>query len=166
MAFGKFSQLRRRKPEDPTHTDRFESLPLVQVIDDDVRIRQGLQLNLQRRYRVRLCTTGEEGIQMVDDEVTAIILDIKMPGKNGLQVYETIKLKFPDIPIIFYSAYQGVLEGAELHRKYKPFNYIDKSANVQELLDTIERAVKYSQTRKQVLQTEHWLSEVKKHSTP
>jgi DNA-binding NtrC family response regulator len=119
---------------------------------------------LQKKYRVRLCATGEEGIQVVNEEVAVIILDIKMPGKNGLQVYEAIKTKYPDLPIIFYSAYQSVLEGAELSRKYKPFNYIDKSADVQELLDTVERAVKYSQTLRQLSKTEHKLQEVRSQS--
>ena len=136
--------------------------PLIQVIDDDMRIREGLKINLQKKYRVRLCADGEEGIQVVNEEVSAIILDIKMPGKNGLQVYDAIKAKYPDVPIIFYSAYQSVLEGAELSRKYKPFNYIDKSADVQELLDTVERAVKYSQTLRQLVKTECELQEVRK----
>lgn len=145
MAFGRFSRM-SRKSERETHEASLSEKPIIQVIDDDLRIRQGLQLNLQKLYRVRLCATGEEGIKMVDEHVSAVILDIKMPGKDGLQVYEAIKAKFPDLPIIFYSAYQSVLEGAELSRKYRPFNYIDKSANVRELIDTVERAVKYSET--------------------
>lgn len=163
MAFGRFSQMKKRVETTPDGNLASQP-PLVQVIDDDMRIREGLKLNLQKTYRVRLCATGEEGIQTVDEEVSAIILDIKMPGKNGLQVYDAIKAKYPDVPIIFYSAYQSVLEGAELSRKYKPFNYIDKSADVQELLDTVERAVKYSQTLRQLIKTERRLQEVRSKS--
>jgi DNA-binding NtrC family response regulator len=161
MTFGRFSQMRK---ESGTTSDAnlISQSPLIQVIDDDMRIREGLKINLQKKYRVRLCADGEEGIQVVNEEVSAIILDIKMPGKNGLQVYDAIKAKYPDVPIIFYSAYQSVLEGAELSRKYKPFNYIDKSADVQELLDTVERAVKYSQTLRQLVKTECELQEVRK----
>jgi CheY-like chemotaxis protein len=146
MAFGKFSHLRKATQsslgEDIEDTEK----PLIQVVDDDLRIREGLKLNLHKTYRIRLCASGEEGIQRVDENVAVMILDIKMPGKNGLQVYEVVKARFPDLPIIFYSAYQGELEGAELSRTYEPFNYVDKSADVQELLDTLKHAVTFSQT--------------------
>jgi DNA-binding NtrC family response regulator len=152
MPFGKFRQLREHLGNRGADEEHSPQKPLIQVIDDDLRIRQGIQLSLQKRYRVRLCATGEEGIQMVDGEVSVIILDMKMSGKNGLQVYDAIKTKFPEIPIIFYSAYQGGLDGAEVSRTYHPFSYIDKSADVQELLDTIEHAVTYSKTIRQVTQ--------------
>lgn len=144
MPFDRFKQLREKMGTRVEEDASSSRKPLIQVIDDDVRIRQGIQLNLQKRYRVRLCATGEDGIQMVDDEVAVVILDIKMSGKNGLQVYEAIKTKFPDLPIIFYSAYQGVLDGADLSCTYHPFRYIDKSADVQELFDAIDQAVTYS----------------------
>jgi len=145
MAFGKFSQMRKASEPAAFPQDAGFQKPLILVVDDDLRIRQGLKLNLQKAYRVQLCANGEEGIHAVNQDVALMILDIKMPGKNGLQVYEDVKTKFPALPIIFYSAYQSVLEGAELNRKYKPFNYIDKSADVQELLESVKRAVSSSQ---------------------
>ena len=154
MAFGKFRQMKETSIAPGVSQDVGTTRPLIQVVDDDFRIRQGLQLNLQKRYQVLLCASGEEGIQAVNQDVNVMILDIKMPGKNGLQVYEAVKARFPDLPIIFYSAYQSVLEGAELSRAYKPFSYIDKSADVQELLDTVQRAVTYSQTLRSGVQGE------------
>jgi len=139
MAFGKFSQL-------STETDRATEAsatekPLVVVVDDDINICQMLALTLQRKYTVRACHSGDEGIKAVNRDVHVVILDIKMPGKDGFQVYQEIQPKFPDLPIIFFSAYQDVLEGAKLSLKYKPFNYIDKSSNIKELLDSVDRAV-------------------------
>jgi DNA-binding NtrC family response regulator len=161
MVFNRFSQM-TRKSTNRTDEVYIEAKPLIEVIDDDPRIREGLKLNLQKTYQVRLCADGEEGISSVNEEVYVVILDIKMPGKNGLQVYEAIKAKFPDLPIIFYSAYQSVLEGAKLSQQYKPFNYIDKSANIQELLGVVERAVQYSQTIRNLANTEYRLQEMRK----
>jgi hypothetical protein len=79
-------------------------------------------------------------------------LDLKMPGKNELQVYAAIKARFPNLPVIFYSAYQGVLEGTTGDPPYKPFQYIDKSANIQELLSVVDQTVHYAQTIRQVAQ--------------
>ncbi len=166
MAFGKFSQMKRTSGPTGVPLDVGTTKPLILVVDDDLRIRQGLQLNLQKYYRVQLCASGEEGIQAVKQDVDVMILDIKMPGKNGLQVYDAVKAKFPDLPIIFYSAYQSVLEGAELSQKFKPFNYIDKSADIQELLDTVKRAVKYSQMLRQLRQSENWLQRIRNSRNP
>lgn len=159
MTFSRFRQMAQKSRSGPDEASIIDKeKPLIEVIDDDPRIREGLKLNLQKTYRVRLCANGEEGINGVDEEVCAVILDVKMPGKNGLQVYQLIKAKFPDLPIIFYSAYQSVLEGAKLSQQYKPFNYIDKSSNVQELINVVERAVKYSQTIRNLAATEEGIS--------
>ena len=93
MVFGKFSQMRKAS-KSKTEDEFVSQRPLIHVIDDDMRIRQGLKLNLQKTYRIRLSATGEEGIEAVDEEVSVVILDIKMPGKNGLQVYDAINLFF------------------------------------------------------------------------
>ncbi len=136
MAFGQFS--RTSKQEITPGGDI--SKPVVLIIDDDSELRYALQKNLQKKYDVRSCGSGEEGLLAIDHRVCAVILDIKMPGKDGFQVYNEIKLRYPDMPIIFYSAYQDVLEGAKLRKEYNPFNYFDKSDNVKNLLDCVDRA--------------------------
>jgi DNA-binding NtrC family response regulator len=151
MAFNRFSHMTRKFPVRVGETVP-DKKPLIEVIDDDPRIREGLKLNLQKTYQVRLCADGEQGINSVDEDVAVVILDLKMPGKNGLQVYAAIKARFPNLPVIFYSAYQGVLEGTTGDPPYKPFQYLDKSANIQELLSVVDQAVHYAQTIRQVAQ--------------
>ena len=142
MSFRKFNHL-ARKSSGMSDTLRITEKPVVLVVDDDLRILQGLELNLQEKYTVRLCENSTEIMKRIDQKVRVVILDIKMPGKSGFEVYKEIKAQFPDVPIIFYSAYQNVLEGARMSREYQPFNYFDKGGNVQELLESVERAVKY-----------------------
>ena len=142
MSFKKFNHLGKKSSETPD-TPTTIAKPVVLVIDDDLRILQGLELNLQEKYTVRLCENSTEIMKRIDQKVRVVILDIKMPGKSGFEVYKEIKAQFPDVPIIFYSAYQNVLEGARMSREYQPFNYFDKGGNVQELLESVERAVKY-----------------------
>jgi len=139
MAFGKFQRLAKQQEQTPQKDT--EKKPVVVVVDDDIHIRHMLALILQKKYEVRLCENGEQGIQNVDAEVHVVILDIKMPGKDGFQVYHEIQPRFPNLPIIFFSAYQNILEGAKLSLKYKPFNYIDKGTDIKELLESVDRAV-------------------------
>lgn len=161
MAFGKFNQLSR---EQEVKTDfPSEEKPLIVIIDDDIHISQMLALMLRKKYTVRLCPDGEDGIKNVDKSAHAVILDIKMPGKDGFQVYEELQPKFPDLPIIFFSAYQDVLEGAKLSLKYKPFNYVDKSSDIQELFDSVDRAV---ESYKRVLTIEKVGEKIKSKSKP
>ncbi len=139
MAFGKFERLASEKKT--TSEASAEEKSLVLVIDDDINIRRMLSLHLGRKYAVDLCADGEEGLKNVRREVHVVILDIKMPGMDGFKVYDEIAPKHPEMPIIFFSAYQNILEGAKLSLKYKPFNYIDKSSDIKELFDSVDRAV-------------------------
>ena len=143
MAFGKFERL--SKAAGTQHDDSSASAPKtpILIIDDDDKIRDMLAINLRRYYEVRLCANGDEGIQAVNEKVHSVILDIKMPGKDGLQVYKEIKAKFPELPIIFYSAFQDLLEGARLRKEYRPFDYLHKDSNIKELYHCLEKAVRY-----------------------
>ncbi len=126
-------------------TPEAQSRPIVAVIDDNPKILESLEFNLSRRgYSVKTFDKGTSGVLGIDKSIAVVILDIKMPDKDGLQVYKEIKAKFPDLPIIFYSAYQNVLEGAKISLKYAPFNYVDKSEDIIILMTSIERAVKLS----------------------
>lgn len=157
MAFGKFSQISGRASQE----NEIGQKPVVLVIDDNRGTLEGLECNLRRNYRVRLCSSGEEGLQQLDSDVRTVILDIKMPGQNGFQVYEKIKKRFPDLPIIFYSAYQNMIEATKLDLKYKPFSYYEKGDNVQGLFEIIDRAVAHYNRVLNLLQTAQRLQEMK-----
>lgn len=138
---------RFHRSQDEKHKPKSEMLtqgkPLIVVIDDDVSVRQSLQIGLQPKFTVRVCANGNEGIQVVDEHARAVILDIKMAGMDGFQVYKALKAKYPDLPIIFYSAYQDILEGARLSLEYKPFAYFNKNDDAAELFKSIDEAVKH-----------------------
>ncbi len=141
MAFNRF---RSRTPGETAQSNAEDSgKALVLVIDDDLSILKALEFTLKEKYKVKLCNSGDEGIRSCDDEVRAVILDIKMPGKNGLQVYEEIRGKHTQLPIIFYSAFQDLLESMSLRRQYKPFGYFDKNGEIDELFDCVDKAVKH-----------------------
>ncbi len=125
------------KAEQPNVADK----PVIMVVDDDLNIRNALSFTLRDKYDVRLCADGAAGIAQVDNAVNTVILDIKMPGIDGFQVYDTIQKSHPDIPIIFYSAFQDIMESVEFKRKYKPFGYFDKSGNTDELIARVDQAV-------------------------
>jgi signal transduction histidine kinase len=120
--------------------------PIVLVIDDDENIRETLQLALRDLFDVITCENGDEGIKALTPSVVAVILDIKMRGKDGFETYREIKRK-RDIPIIFHSAYQDVRDPYEVMNVFRPFGYVFKGSDLGQLTNTIRSAVEYSRIR-------------------
>ncbi|GAG14735.1 unnamed protein product [marine sediment metagenome] len=117
----------------------------VLVIDDNPNIRQGLERTLtQRNYEVIITTTGQEGIDSMSDDISVILLDVKLPLLDGTEVYQRLKEKNPDIPIIFYSAYPGNEQIAQECLELNPYAFIEKGVteDIDRLYSLIEKAVK------------------------
>ena len=121
----------------------FHSKPTVLVIDDDLNVREALKITLGKKYEIVLCSNGEEGVNSVNSEVCAVILDIKMEGKNGFDTFLEIKEINAYIPILFHSAYQDIKNPFEIMNEFRPFGYIVKGEDGKRLLTTLDSAVEY-----------------------
>ncbi|MBK9498878.1 MAG: ATP-binding protein [Leptospiraceae bacterium] len=117
--------------------------PLILIVDDDANVREALKITLGKKYDLILCANGNEAIEKVNLPFFAVILDIKMEGKNGFETFIEIKKKKLYLPIIFHSAYQDLKDPYEIINDYRPFGYVVKEGESKKLLDTIESAVDY-----------------------
>ena len=87
-------------------------------------------------YQVSLAATGEEALKMLDKQIPdLIILDIKMPGMDGIEVMCKIKDEKGDIPIILCSTYGQYKQN---FRVWASDAYVVKSADLRELKLTIK----------------------------
>ncbi len=132
--------------------------PLIMIVDDDPILQKALTLVLQRAYRVLTCSSGTEAVEKVNPEIYAIILDIKMQGKDGFQTFVEIKQKHPLIPITFHSAYQDLKDPYDVMNEFRPFGYVVKEGNHRLLMDTINSAVEYY---RQIRATLHLVEELR-----
>jgi signal transduction histidine kinase/YesN/AraC family two-component response regulator/HPt (histidine-containing phosphotransfer) domain-containing protein len=123
------------------------SQPTVMVIDDDENIRETLQLALKGLFHVITCASGDEGIEALSPNVSAVVLDIKMKGKDGFETYAEIRQKYSNLPIIFHSAYQDVRDPIDILNTFRPFGYVFKGSDLGQLTDTLHNAVDYSRIR-------------------
>lgn len=76
-------------------------------IDDEAAILSCFSDALQTRgYAVRTTTDPDKGIRIIreDADLCLVMLDVKMPGKNGFEIYEEFK-QFRDLPVLFVTAY-------------------------------------------------------------
>ncbi|MFD6230456.1 response regulator [Streptomyces sp. NPDC060232] len=80
-------------------------MPRVLLIEDDPSIREGVGLGLRRRgHEVQAAETGEEGLAMMADfRPELVLLDLMLPGINGVQVCHRIR-QTSEVPIIMLTA--------------------------------------------------------------
>lgn len=94
----------RGKGEDGEET---ESKLVVVVIDDDEMVLESLSLVLSSRYEVRAYSGAEAGVkEATTDDVALVILDVNMPGRDGLWAFDKIRRE-SDVPIMFLSGDQS-----------------------------------------------------------
>ena len=87
-------------------------------------------------YQLLVATTGEEALKLLGKKIPdLIILDIKIPGMDGVEVMNKIKDEKRDIPIILCSAYGQYKQG---FRIWASDAYVVKSADLRELRLTIK----------------------------
>lgn len=124
-------------------TDPQTPKPVVLIIDDDPHLLEDLVFALQDNYDIRGFETGAAGLAALNEGVSAVVLDIKMPGEDGFQVFRQIKKRYTHLPVIFHSAYQDLKDPYEIMNEYRPFGYVSKSADLTQLRDSIHSAVNY-----------------------
>ncbi len=109
----------------------------ILVVDDEQNIRFLYKEELEDEgYQVSVATNGEEALEMLAKKVPdLIILDIKMPGIDGIEVMRRIKDEKGNIPIILCSAYGQYKQD---FRTWASDAYVVKSADLTELKLTIK----------------------------
>jgi DNA-binding NtrC family response regulator len=114
---------------------------LIHIIDDEPIIHEVLgDLLTAEGYEVESSLDGEEALEKYSpDSCDLILLDLLMPGMNGMEVLKRIKKIDPQAVIIIITAYASV-ESAISAMKIGAFDYIQKPFKHDELLLTIERA--------------------------
>nr|WP_298323779.1 response regulator transcription factor [Haloactinopolyspora sp.] len=79
-------------------------MPRVLLIEDDDSVRSGLELALRRQgHDVVTASTGEQGLQRLDDHVEIIVLDLMLPGIDGFEVCRRVRAR-GSVPIIMLTA--------------------------------------------------------------
>jgi len=114
----------------------------VLIVDDDTQLRQSFEKLLTAEgYDVCTVPTGELGISMVEEQsFDLVIMDVRLPGMDGLATFQAIGQIEPKLPVIVMTAF-GTTETAIEATKLGAFDYILKPFDVPEILNLIEQAV-------------------------
>ncbi|GAB4567153.1 MAG: sigma-54 dependent transcriptional regulator [Geothermobacteraceae bacterium] len=123
----------------------------ILVVDDEQLIRWSLEQNLSKQgYEVATAASGEDALRAIQqDAPDLVLLDIQLPGMNGLEVLEKIKEQDEDIIVIMVTAL-GVLETAVKAMRLGAFDYINKPFNLDELAIVIRKAFETKDLKREV----------------
>jgi len=114
----------------------------ILIVDDEVVLLEVLHKRLYGfGYNTLTATCGEEAMDIYKkNNVDLILLDVKLPGINGMQVLQEIRKADPWLPIIIMTAYSGV-QGAVEAIKLGANDYIAKPFAIEELKFVISRCI-------------------------
>lgn len=122
------------------------------VVDDQPAFRAALEKVLSRmQHRVRCFQSGEELLAAVEhDPPDLILLDLKMPGMDGIQVLEALRSKARDTIVVLLTAY-GTVEDAVEAMKLGAFDFIIKTIDFDDVERIVNLAIDHIQLRRRVL---------------
>ena len=113
----------------------------VLIVDDEKDFVEMLSLRLERAgHRVRSAFDGESGLAaLAEAECDVVILDIRMPGIDGITVLKEIRARYPVVEVIMLTGH-GTIDSAVEGLKSGAFDYVQKPAKFDELLEKLEAA--------------------------
>ncbi len=127
-----------------THDQAFnreDEQPLnILLVDDDPNQREMYRRRLERKgYNVSLAESADAAVQRLRQQRPAcIVLDIAMPGRDGLSALQEFLDIDPSVPVIINTAYPAY---AENFLSWAADAYIEKSSDLTPLLEAIDRAL-------------------------
>jgi DNA-binding NtrC family response regulator len=113
----------------------------VMVVDDEQAFNEMLVLSLKEmNYEVTAAYSGQECLEkLAETRIDVVILDIKMPGMDGIETLKEIKKRFPLVEVIMLTGH-GSIDTAIAGMKLGAFDYLQKPAEFEDLLEKVETA--------------------------
>ncbi|MFH1019006.1 MAG: sigma-54 dependent transcriptional regulator [Pseudomonadota bacterium] len=122
----------------------------ILIIDDEASIRESLSGILTDEGFQALCAEdGQQGLAMLEEEqVDLVLLDIWMPGLDGLEVLKRIKGSQADLPVIMISGH-GTIETAVQATKMGAYDFIEKPPSYDKIILSINNALDLVRLKKE-----------------
>jgi DNA-binding NtrC family response regulator len=118
----------------------------ILIVDDDEVVRRSYLRSLESiSCSVEAASDGEQALQsMEQNPFDVVLLDLRMPGRDGLSVLRTIKQKWPESEVVIITGYPTVVSAKEAVR-LGAYDYIAKPVGPQDVINVTDGAM----TRKQ-----------------
>lgn len=115
--------------------------PRILVVDNELAQREVIGLALKDKYSVATASGAEEAFKyMADNSVDLVLLDIEMPGINGITALEEIKKRHPDTEVVMVTACATV-ENVRRAIRLGAFGFLAKPFDITELIEIVDKAL-------------------------
>ncbi len=113
----------------------------ILMVDDEEELVETLVERLQiRGFQAEGATCGIDAVKRIRDGIfDVVVLDLKMPGLDGLEVIQQLKYHRPELQVILLTGH-GSSEDAIMGKKSGAFDYLIKPVDIDELIDIIRKA--------------------------
>jgi two-component system nitrogen regulation response regulator NtrX len=123
----------------------------ILVVDDEAGIRQSLDGILgDEGFETSSAADGDAALAVLarGDRTDLVLLDIAMPGRDGVEVLAEIRKRWPAIPVVMMSGH-GTIETAVRTTRIGAFDFIEKPLSIDKLLLTVEHALERSRLERE-----------------
>ena len=118
--------------------------PFIMLVDDEVSFVETIAKRLTaRNFEILMAFSAEEGLEKLktNQNLDVIVLDIKMPGMDGLEMLKIIKAGFFRTEIIMLTGYATIESGID-GMKLGAYDFLTKPCDIEELVSKVEEATK------------------------
>jgi two-component system response regulator CpxR len=113
----------------------------VLLVDDEEEFVKALAERLELRgFKIRVALNGERALEMLQDESPDVmVLDLRMPGIDGLEVLRRVKKTAPEVQVIILTGH-GSEADRQMALRSGAFEHLQKPVDITRLIDTLNRA--------------------------
>jgi DNA-binding NtrC family response regulator len=116
--------------------------PFVMLVDDESAFVETMTKRLEKRnLKVIAALSGDEALETLSKNrnLDVIILDVKMPGKDGIETLKDIKTEYPLVEVVMLTGHATV-ESAIEGMKLGAYDYLMKPCEIEQLMQKVEEA--------------------------
>jgi DNA-binding NtrC family response regulator len=113
------------------------------LVDDEIPFAKTLTKRLSKReFNINTAFSGEEALAQLEKDagIEIVVLDIKMPGMDGLQTLQEIKRRYPSVEVIILTGH-STIDSAIKGMRLGAFDYLVKPCDIGRLISRMEEAV-------------------------
>ena len=118
--------------------------PLVMLVDDEAPFVETMAKRLKKRdLDVITAFSGQEALETLEEHqnVDVVILDVKMPGMDGIETLKKMKAAYPLIEVVMLTAHATV-ESAIEGMRFGAFDYLMKPCDMEQLMGKVNEAAR------------------------
>ena len=122
----------------------------ILIVDDDKLLQNSLKNVLAERYDTLVVGKGEDVLGLLrKNSVDLVLLDVRLPGQDGIETLKQIKALAPDLLVIMMTAYEDV-KTVITSMKMGAYDYLVKPLEIEELEIIVEKALENLKLKKEV----------------